>query len=209
MARDSMDVTSFVGKLLKEDDSDILRDGIKALAQMIMDVEVSSKIGAVPYERTEHRAALSQWLPHPRVGHSSRHRRAQDPQDHSRHRALRDRFQTCDARSCWPVGSVVSLLSPASPRTPQAAASDIASTAKATVSSTLPSIASRSRQIRCHRPARVFIERKQQEGKNKREALRCLKRHLVRVVFNTLQDQAASRPMPPTPLTAEVQSIAA
>jgi putative transposase len=57
MARDSMDLTSFVGKLLKEDDSDILRDGIKALAQMIMDVEVSSKIGAAPYERTETRSA--------------------------------------------------------------------------------------------------------------------------------------------------------
>jgi putative transposase len=57
MARNSMDLTSFVGKLLKEDDSDILRDGIKALAQMIMDVEVSSKIGAAPYERTETRTA--------------------------------------------------------------------------------------------------------------------------------------------------------
>lgn len=57
MARNSMDVTSFVGKLLKEDDNDILRDGIRALAQMIMDVEVSSKIGAVPYERTGTRTA--------------------------------------------------------------------------------------------------------------------------------------------------------
>ena len=57
MARNSMDITSFVGKLLKEDDSDILRDGIKALAQMVMDVEVSSKIGAAPYERTENRTA--------------------------------------------------------------------------------------------------------------------------------------------------------
>ncbi len=57
MATTSMDLTSFVGKLLKEDDSDILRDGIKALAQMIMDVEVSSKIGASPYERTETRTA--------------------------------------------------------------------------------------------------------------------------------------------------------
>lgn len=28
MARDRMDLTSFVGKLLKEDDSDILRSGI-------------------------------------------------------------------------------------------------------------------------------------------------------------------------------------
>jgi putative transposase len=57
MASTSMDLTSFVGKLLKEDDSDILRDGIKALAQMIMDVEVSSKIGAGPYERSETRTA--------------------------------------------------------------------------------------------------------------------------------------------------------
>jgi putative transposase len=57
MARDSMDLTSFVGKLLREDDRDILRDGIKALPQMIMDVEVSSKIGAGPYERTESRIA--------------------------------------------------------------------------------------------------------------------------------------------------------
>jgi transposase-like protein len=55
MARNSMDLTSFVGKLLKEDDSGILRDGIKALAQMIMDGEVSSRIGAAPYERTETR----------------------------------------------------------------------------------------------------------------------------------------------------------
>lgn len=34
MARTSMDVTSFVGKLLKQEDSEILRDGIQALAQM-------------------------------------------------------------------------------------------------------------------------------------------------------------------------------
>lgn len=57
MARTSMDVTSFVGKLLKEDDSDILRDGIQALAQMIMEAEVSTKIGAAPYERSESRTA--------------------------------------------------------------------------------------------------------------------------------------------------------
>jgi transposase-like protein len=55
MANNMMDLTSFVGKLLKEDDSDILRDGIKALAQMIMEAEVSSKIGAAPYERSENR----------------------------------------------------------------------------------------------------------------------------------------------------------
>ena len=57
MARNSMDITSFVGKLLKEDDSDILRDGIQALAQMIMEAEVSTKIGAAPYERSDTRTA--------------------------------------------------------------------------------------------------------------------------------------------------------
>ena len=57
MANNMMDLTSFVGKLLKEDDSDILRDGIKALAQMIMEAEVSSKIGAAPYERSDARTA--------------------------------------------------------------------------------------------------------------------------------------------------------
>lgn len=57
MARDRMDLTSFVSKLLTEDDADILRDGVQALAQMLMDIEVSSKIGAAPYERSEGRTA--------------------------------------------------------------------------------------------------------------------------------------------------------
>ena len=37
-------------------------------------------------------------------------------------------------------------------------------------------------QGRMHPPAREFLERKQAEGKSRREALRCLKRHLVRAV---------------------------
>jgi len=48
-------------------------------------------------------------------------------------------------------------------------------------------------QIRCHDPARRYVERKMSEGKTKREAIRCLKRQLVRVVFNTLKsDQLTS-----------------
>lgn len=42
-------------------------------------------------------------------------------------------------------------------------------------------------QMRCHEPAREYVERKMSEGKTKREAIRCLKRQLVRVVFNTLK----------------------
>jgi transposase len=42
-------------------------------------------------------------------------------------------------------------------------------------------------QARYHPPARAYLERKQAEGKSRREAIRCLKRQLVRVVFNTLK----------------------
>ena len=42
-------------------------------------------------------------------------------------------------------------------------------------------------QGRIHPPARAYLERKQAEGKNRREALRCLKRHLARTIYNTLK----------------------
>jgi transposase len=42
-------------------------------------------------------------------------------------------------------------------------------------------------QSRYHAGARAYLERKQAEGKSRREALRCLKRLLVRVVFQTLK----------------------
>lgn len=41
-------------------------------------------------------------------------------------------------------------------------------------------------QLRVHEPAKLYVKRKIAEGKTKREALRCLKRHLARVVFNAL-----------------------
>jgi transposase len=46
-------------------------------------------------------------------------------------------------------------------------------------------------QARCHAPAREYLERKRAEGKSRREALRCLKRLLVRVVYNTLKTSPA------------------
>jgi transposase len=42
-------------------------------------------------------------------------------------------------------------------------------------------------QARVHAPAREFLAKKQAEGKSRREALRCLKRHLARVVFKLLR----------------------
>jgi transposase len=41
-------------------------------------------------------------------------------------------------------------------------------------------------QARMHPPAIAFMERKRSEGMSTREALRCLKRHLTRVVFKTM-----------------------
>ena len=56
-------------------------------------------------------------------------------------------------------------------------------------------------QGRTHPPAREFLARKQAEGKSRREALRCLKRHLARRVWRLLVDseinQSQSNPVDP------------
>src|SRR6266542_3765178 len=57
MATQRMDVTSFVGKLLEQDDVDALREGVQVLAQLIMEAEVSGQIGAGHYERSSERTA--------------------------------------------------------------------------------------------------------------------------------------------------------
>jgi transposase len=46
-------------------------------------------------------------------------------------------------------------------------------------------------QSRYHPSACAYLERKRAEGKSRREAIRCLKRLLVRVVFNTLKASPA------------------
>jgi transposase len=62
-------------------------------------------------------------------------------------------------------------------------------------------------QGRYHPPARAYLARKQAEGKSRIEALRCLKRHLARAVFQILKTiaarQASMTPAPPhAPLMA-------
>ena len=44
-------------------------------------------------------------------------------------------------------------------------------------------------QGRVHAPARAYLERKQNEGKSRREAIRCLKRQLARTVYTTLKNE--------------------
>src|SRR5512133_1708118 len=43
-------------------------------------------------------------------------------------------------------------------------------------------------QGRVHPPARAYLERKQSEGKSRREAIRCLKRQLARTVYTALKN---------------------
>ena len=46
-------------------------------------------------------------------------------------------------------------------------------------------------QARVHPPARAYLERKKAEGKTNREAIRCLKRQLARVIYQTLKASPA------------------
>jgi transposase-like protein len=57
MAKARMDLTAFVGKLLEEQDGDVLREGIRVLSQALMETEVAGLIGAERHERTAERTA--------------------------------------------------------------------------------------------------------------------------------------------------------
>jgi transposase-like protein len=52
-----MDLTAFVGKLLEEQDGDVLREGIRVLSQALMETEVAGLIGAERHERSGDRTA--------------------------------------------------------------------------------------------------------------------------------------------------------
>lgn len=55
MAKARMDLNAFVGKLLEEQDGDVLREGIRVLSQALMESEVAGLIGAERHERTGER----------------------------------------------------------------------------------------------------------------------------------------------------------
>ena len=54
-------------------------------------------------------------------------------------------------------------------------------------------------QGRCHPPARAYLARKEAEGKSRKEALRCLKRHLTRSIYRTLNALEQKKPTPTKP----------
>ena len=57
MAKPRMDLSAFVGKLLEEQDGDVLREGIRVLSQALMEAEVAASIGAERHERSGERTA--------------------------------------------------------------------------------------------------------------------------------------------------------
>ena len=56
-------------------------------------------------------------------------------------------------------------------------------------------------QLRVHQPAKDYIARRVSEGKTKREAIRCLKRHLVRTIYNTMNNINVNAPATTPALT--------
>ena len=70
MAKPRMDLSAFVGKLLEEQDGDVLREGIRVLSQALMETEVAGLIGAERHERTTERAGVPQWLSDADLGHA-------------------------------------------------------------------------------------------------------------------------------------------
>ena len=57
MAKARMDLSTFIGKLLEEHDGDVLREGVRVLAQAIMDTEVTTLVGDERHERSDERTA--------------------------------------------------------------------------------------------------------------------------------------------------------
>ena len=59
MAKPRMDLSAFVGKLLEEQDGDVLREGIRVLSQALMESEVAGLIGAERHERNKSQVDLN------------------------------------------------------------------------------------------------------------------------------------------------------
>src|SRR4051794_4277454 len=79
MAKPGMDLSAFVGKLLEEQDGDVLREGIRVLSQALMETEVAGLIGAERHERTGDRTAYRNGA-RTDLGHAHGHDRTGDPE---------------------------------------------------------------------------------------------------------------------------------
>ena len=78
MAKPRMDLSAFVGKLLEEQDGDVLREGIRVLSQALMETEVAGLIWGGSSRAYARADGPPQWLPDADVGHARGHDRAGD-----------------------------------------------------------------------------------------------------------------------------------
>ena len=85
MTKPRMDLSAFVGKLLEEQDGDVLREGIRVLSQALMETEVAGLIGADRHERTPERTGHRKWVPDADVGYAGGDDRAGDPEGPTGH----------------------------------------------------------------------------------------------------------------------------
>ena len=92
MAKPRMDLSAFVGKLLEEQDGDVLREGIRVLSQALMETEVAVLIGADRHVgRDQVCELILRW-----------DRRALDPLDRQRETAA-PRWRHGSKRRCRPT----------------------------------------------------------------------------------------------------------
>ena len=94
-----------------------------------------------------------------------------------------DRFTTTRNSPAWPAAR--------RSRSPPDAPTATASIPAATASSTTPSTCSRSPASATTPRPPVYIAKQRANGKTNPEAIRCLKRHLVRRVYHLLRDPTA------------------
>ena len=78
MAKPRMDLSAFVGKLLEEQDGDVLREGVRVLAQALMETEVTALVGAERHERSDDRTAYRNGTRTRTLGHARRDGRPGD-----------------------------------------------------------------------------------------------------------------------------------
>lgn len=78
MAKPRMDLSAFVGKLLEEQDGDVLREGIRVLSPALMETEVAGLIGRRAARAHGRADGVSQRESNADVGHPHGHHRAGD-----------------------------------------------------------------------------------------------------------------------------------
>jgi putative transposase len=79
--RDRMTIEEVVRQVLRDEHGDVIRESVRAVAQELMEAEVSELIGAQHGERTEDRATHRNGYRPRRWGHACGRDRVADPED--------------------------------------------------------------------------------------------------------------------------------